>query len=453
MALIEDEFDDTLIIVRGSGPEFVIAVYDAGDLPRVRTAGHHPADVTPVCRMVRDHLGLETMVLDCRSVSVANGIARRLLMLESLDYGSATTDLKWVAPRSISGDRFEAVALDDWFKELVERPNRPDGRDWTVPGWRARAEAWITDMVHAAGLGRVLAIEQIRGWEFSCVLRVHTEQEDLYFKALPRSYASEPRLAAFLADRHRDFVPGVVAANEGERWLLMRACHGQCLEEGAPLSAWERAAAGYAELQVGSTSQVGNLEGLGCPARGPADLRTLIGPLLADETALLGPGENGLSTEEVKRLSELRPRLESACDELADGDIPLALEHGDLWSSNVYVSDNHVQFIDWTEASVSHPFFSLTPLLESATWDVDPAAVPALQARVIDVYLEHWTAFSTPERLRRALAIARPLAALHIATTYWRDIPQPDQQWWIPRMTPFFVRMALEQWESIEQHR
>jgi hypothetical protein len=82
------------------------------------------------------------------------------------------------------------------------------------------------------------------------VLRVRTEQEDLYFKALPRSYAGEPRLAQFLADRHSAFVPGVVATNERERWLLMRACHGQCLEEGAPLGAWERAAAGYAQLQA-----------------------------------------------------------------------------------------------------------------------------------------------------------------------------------------------------------
>src|SRR5215468_10700317 len=56
-----------------------------------------------------------------------------------------------------------------------------------------------------------LAIEQLRAWEISCVLRVQTDREDLYFKALPRSYAREPQLAQFLADRHPDFVPGVVA--------------------------------------------------------------------------------------------------------------------------------------------------------------------------------------------------------------------------------------------------
>ena len=76
------------------------------------------------------------------------------------------------------------------------------------------------------------------------MLRVHTDLEDLYFKALPRSYAREPRLAQYLAACHPGFVPDVVATNGRERWLLMRACRGQCLEAGAPLSAWERAAAG-----------------------------------------------------------------------------------------------------------------------------------------------------------------------------------------------------------------
>jgi len=31
--------------------------------------------------------------------------------------------------------------------------------------------------------------------------------------------------------------------------------------------------------------------------------------------------------------------------------------------------------------------------------------------------------------------------------------PQPHNQWWIPRMVPFFVRMALEERDAIEHHR
>jgi hypothetical protein len=440
--IIEDEFEDRLVIVQRRAPAGVaIAVRGGSDLPHIRTAGHHPADVVPTLAAVRDQLGLDAVVLGCRGVVVAGGVVRRVLALEALEGGSPTTDLKWVGPSDVD------PPVDDWFCPSAGRRGPPDGRSWTIPGWWGRAAAWISKKVQTARLGRVLAVEQIRSWEFSCVLRVRTDQADLYFKALPRSYAREPRLAVYLARSHPGLVPDVVATNERERWLLMRACRGQCLEAGAPPSAWERAAAAYAELQVASIPRADTLQALGCRRRGPAELRTLIGPLLADESALRGQGDHGLAVDELSRLRQLRPNLEAACDELAECGLPLALEHGDLWSSNVYVSDAAVAFIDWTDASLSHPFFSLMPLLQSAEWDLAGAA--DARERLIDAYLERWTPYATRERLRRALALARPLAALHIGMTYWRDVPRPHTQWWIPRMVPFFVRLALEQWEAI----
>src|SRR5262252_7442418 len=99
MTLIEDDFEDTLAIVRRREPGFVTATQRSGELPRIRTAGHHAADVTPIRQVVHDQLGLETIVLDCLSVSVADGVVRRMLILESLDGRSDTTNLNWVAPR------------------------------------------------------------------------------------------------------------------------------------------------------------------------------------------------------------------------------------------------------------------------------------------------------------------------------------------------------------------
>src|SRR5215470_14701980 len=102
MELIEQEFEDSLIILRRSGPAaLVTAVRGTGDLPYIRTAGHHPADVAPTRLAVRDQLGLETVVLGCRSVTVTGGVVRRLLALESPDAGSDTTDLNWVGPHEV----------------------------------------------------------------------------------------------------------------------------------------------------------------------------------------------------------------------------------------------------------------------------------------------------------------------------------------------------------------
>jgi len=238
-----------------------------------------------------------------------------------------------------------------------------------------------------------------------------------------------------------------VATNS--QWLLTRACGGHSLESGAPLATWERVARTYAELQIESTSHLPKLRALGCRERGPLDLRALIGPLVGDHAAQLQGTEHGLTTSETSRLQQLQPPIEAACDELASSGLPLALEHGDLWDSNVYVADDRVEFIDWTDASLAHPFFSLMPLLVSAAWDPNLSTVPEAQQRIADAYLSKWTAYAAPKRLRRALAVARPLAAIHIAATYWRDVPQPHSQWWMERMLPFFLRLALAEWDQL----
>ena len=56
MALIEEDFEHTLAIVRQTGPDAVRIAVRGGELPVVRTAGHHPADVTAIRRAVRDQL-------------------------------------------------------------------------------------------------------------------------------------------------------------------------------------------------------------------------------------------------------------------------------------------------------------------------------------------------------------------------------------------------------------
>jgi len=77
----------------------------------------------------------------------------------------------------------------------------------------------------------------------------------LYFKALPETYAAEVSLVEQLTAWHLKHLPAVVAADEPARWVLLRACAGLCLEDGAPLAVWQRAARAYADLQVASATK------------------------------------------------------------------------------------------------------------------------------------------------------------------------------------------------------
>jgi hypothetical protein len=97
-----------------------------------------------------------------------------------------------------------------------------------------------------------------------------------------------------------------------------------------------------------------------------------------------------------------------------------------------------------TDASISHPFLSLGPLLRSAGWDTHLHSDTTAMHHIADAYLDAWSTFASTAHLRRLLDLAEPLAALHVAVSYRSLTPRPHQQWWMPRGVPFFARMALE---------
>src|SRR5207247_11330464 len=147
-----------------------------------------------------------------------------------------------------------------------------DGREWTRPGWFKQATAWLEHQAATRGW-TIHVVEQIRTWEFSCVLRVLTDHGELYFKAMPRAYAGEVALIQRLAKWYPAWLPSVEAADLGRRWVLMRACGGRSREAGAPLADWQRVARAYAQLQLASAQKVHRLRAIGCPDRSPRTLR------------------------------------------------------------------------------------------------------------------------------------------------------------------------------------
>ncbi len=241
----------------------------------------------------------------------------------------------------------------------------------------------------------------------------------MYFKALPASGAMEARLTRFLAQRFPDVVPQVVAAEPARRWLLMTACRGRKLEQIADIAVWERAANRYARLQVACIDHVPALKALGCPMRDLGQLALSIESLAADAALLPRPG--GLTQAEHSRFVALAPELLRRCDELAACGIPYSLEHGDFWPGNVFCDDTSCAFIDWEDAVVSHPFFSLAPL----TVGLMNAGLGSSEnvARVERAYMSAFVPLAPPDRLRRAIELAMPLCFFDMAARYRRQRP------------------------------
>lgn len=194
--------------------------------------------------------------------------------------------------------------------------------------------------------------------------------------------AFEPALTELLARRRAECIPEVLSI-DGPRMLTADAGRSvrELVEDGAPVPSWEQVVALYADVQLELVGLVDELLALGVPDSRPETL----GHDLA------------------------RP-------------VPLTLIHEEIHDGNVHVSDGRPVFIDWAEASVSHPFAGMTNTLRMVSWRAgwEPGGPEVLRLR--DAYLEPWTRDAPIEELRELFAEAYAFGALVRATTWERVV-------------------------------
>ena len=219
-----------------------------------------------------------------------------------------------------------------------------------------------------------------RPW--SALVRVPTTSGDVWFKEAAPALAFEPALTEFLAARRPDCTPSVIAT-EGPRMLTADAgmSFRTLLEEERSGPSWEKIVRLYAELQIELADTVDALLAMSVPDSRP---ETFGRPL--------------------------------------NGPVPLTLIHEEVHDGNVFVRDGRPVFIDWAEASVSHPFAGMINTLRRAV-DVlgyEPGSPRILAIR--DAYLEPWTRYAPLDELRDLFAAGYALGALVRAATWERVI-------------------------------
>ena len=232
-------------------------------------------------------------------------------------------------------------------------------------------------------------IEVVRLRPWSAIVRVPVAGGDVWFKESAPSLAFEPALTTFLAQLRPEHTPGIVAA-EGAR-MLTRDSGPQLrslLDAGEPAPEWEEIVGLYAELQLELAGRVDDLLNLGVP--------------------------------------DSRP---DAFGEELGGPIPMSLIHEEVHDGNVFVRDGRPVFIDWAEASVSHPFAGLVNTLYAFADRAGLADDAPEVLRVRDAYLEPWTAFAPAVELRELFGRACVVGALARAATWERILlPLPPEE-------------------------
>jgi hypothetical protein len=244
--------------------------------------------------------------------------------------------------------------------------------------WLAAAREWIEEEVAALGLRRTGPVHQPHVRASSTVLRVPTNAGDVWFKANVEALRHEAALVGFLATRRPDCVPPLLAADVRRGWMLMAdggACLRDLVAEERRLDRWLDVLPRYATLQLDVAGDVHELLDLGVPDLGLSTLTERYERLLED----IGAEPRFLATV---------PRVSDYCAELSGYDITASIQHDDLHDGQVFVRDGQYLVLDWGDACVSHPFFTLAVTLEGGlAWGIDDVEFSHETQRYRDAYL------------------------------------------------------------------
>jgi hypothetical protein len=238
---------------------------------------------------------------------------------------------------------------------------------WTDPHWLAEAHDWIREQLARLGVADVGEIDQqhVRPW--STVMRVPTDRGDVYFKANTPLLQHEAALVTILAARRPDCVPPLLAVDLERGWMLMADAGTRLrefVERERDLSCWLEILPLYAGLQIDLADQVDEMVAAGVP-----DLRLSRVPLLYEEML---ESLVELPVDDRRRLEAKVPRVRELCEELARYGLPETIQHDDFHDGQVFVRDGRYLLLDWGDACVSHPFFTLSVTLEGTlAWGLD----------------------------------------------------------------------------------
>lgn len=233
---------------------------------------------------------------------------------------------------------------------------------WRDPGFLDAAHAWIAARLAERGRSVVGAVEQPHVTDWSTVMRAPTDDGPVWFKANDDTMRHEAAVTALIAPLSAGRVPMPLAGDPRTGWLLL-ADAGPRLRDVIPrersLERWHDVLEVYARIQLACEDEVDALLAAGLPDRRLPTLPAAYADLLA-------------------QLDDADPRLPDAgaiddlCARLASYGIRETVQHDDLHDGQVFLGSGVHQVLDWGDACVSHPFFTLAVTLEGVVaWGVD----------------------------------------------------------------------------------
>ncbi|MEZ4709709.1 MAG: phosphotransferase [Caldilineaceae bacterium] len=274
-------------------------------------------------------------------------------------------------------------------------------------------------------------IELIHQRPWSSFARIITSRGIVYFKAPAPMFAYEAALTEALAQWRPDCSVPVLAIDAANGWILS-ADAGTTLRlldrSVGQIAHWQKILPLHSELQIALVARVPELLALGMPDRRLEQLPQLYAELLETTDSLRIGLTDGLTVAEYARLQAGQDRFAEQCAALVAYNLPETLTHEEVHENNLLLGNGRYIFTDWSDSSVSHPFFAmLVTLRATAHWlDLDEQG-PEIQ-KLRDAYLEPWTIFAPRQNLNQALTMAYRLGMVNRALSWQHGLGQLSEK-------------------------
>lgn len=288
---------------------------------------------------------------------------------------------------------------------------------WYRADWFDRVEQRVDALLAGSGTRRTAPVAATKLWSISAVLRVPTDRGDLWLKAPCEHFRAETRVHLTVARLLPDLVPELVAVDEDQGWLLMRAMRG--VDDDRLDGAGSEVATRWADAQIDAVAHVPELLGGGCPRRGVDETLSAFREVLAGSTELAL-----LDAEELAAVRGCAEEIEALAREFWAAGIPDTLAHGDLHLGNVAWDGHDLRIFDWTDGCVSHPFLDASHLAHFGEDQPDESGLEL-------AYAERWRSAYPDADIDRALALA-PLVDLVFQAVTFEGIvstTEPQSRW------------------------
>jgi len=252
---------------------------------------------------------------------------------------------------------------------------------WEDPDWRATAIAWADEQLAAIGRPRTGEIDQFHVRAWSTVIRLPTADGPTFFKANAPELRHEAVVTHLVSRRVPERVPPLLADDLVRGWMLMDDAGvriREVLAEERDLSRWYDVLEGAADIARALEPDVDEMLTAGVP-----DMRLAVLPDAYDELV------HRLDVEQ--RFRDAVPRVRDLADELASYGLSETLQHDDLHDGQVFVRGDRQLILDWGDAVVSHPFFTLSVTLEGVVaWGLDDVENSVDIAPLVASYLQRY---------------------------------------------------------------